>query len=397
MKKKLFLLIGFMTQVFITFSQETRELARYKPISVIDLRTSEGTQLVDGKWTYKVGKIQPVKFNSPGPSKTDNLNLYPTGKSVETQNLFPNLKDSTFSNKNWTSILPTELEERKGNGRLSFVWYRVNFTIPTSINNAKIDGKVIYFEITADDYTEMYINGQLKKGFGQTGAGVVSGYNARNRVVLTSDAKAGEKFEISILVANGPFGDEPDNYVWIRNAVLDIYSPDEIASQNPKIGSLNKIENAFDEIIAPNTKAEKLADGFSFTEGPVWHPDGFLLFSDPNMNMIYRFNPKNNNVTIFQSHSGYTGTDIGNLGQPGSNGLAIDNEGRLIVCQHGNRRVIRHETKGPITVLADKIDGKRLNSPNDIVLKSDGTVYFTDPPYGLEKHYSDSKKELDYQ
>jgi gluconolactonase len=97
------------------------------------------------------------------------------------------------------------------------------------------------------------------------------------------------------------------------------------------------------------------------------------------------------------SHSGYTGTDIGEFGQPGSNGLTIDKEGRLIVCQHGNRRVIRHEKKGPVTVLVDKIDGKRLNSPNDLVLRSDGTLYITDPPYGLPMAYNDPRKELDYQ
>ena len=88
--------------------------------------------------------------------------------------------------------------------------------------------------------------------------------------------------------------------------------------------------------------------------------------------------------------------DIGEYSQPGSNGLAIDKEGRLIIDQHGNRRVIRIEKKGPVTVLADNIDGKRFNSPNDIVLKSDGTVYFTDPPYGLPKFFNDERKELDY-
>jgi len=97
------------------------------------------------------------------------------------------------------------------------------------------------------------------------------------------------------------------------------------------------------------------------------------------------------------SHSGYTGSDIGQYGQPGSNGLTIDREGRLIINQHGNRRVIRIEQKGPVTILADKVDGKRFNSPNDVVLKSDGAIYFTDPPYGLPGFYNDPEKELDYQ
>jgi len=160
---------------------------------------------------------------------------------------------------------------------------------------------------------------------------------------------------------------------------------------------LVQIEKSFENVIAPGTKVEKLAAGFQFTEGPVWHPDGFLLFSDPNANVIYRYEPVSRNVSIYLTKSGYTGFDIGAYHQPGSNGLAIDAEGRLIVCQHGNRRVVRHEKKGPVTVLADNWEGLKLNSPNDLVLKSDGTVYFTDPPYGLPKNYTDPKKETPHQ
>ena len=143
--------------------------------------------------------------------------------------------------------------------------------------------------------------------------------------------------------------------------------------------------------------SEKLAEGFQFIEGPVWHPGGYLLFSDPNANVIYKYSPKTKNVEVHITKSGYTGTDIGKIHQPGSNGLTLDANGRLFVAQHGNRRIIKHERKGPITVIADNHQGKRLNSPNDLVFKSDGTLYFTDPPYGLEKAYDDPKKETPYQ
>ena len=151
----------------------------------------------------------------------------------------------------------------------------------------------------------------------------------------------------------------------------------------------------FDEIIAPEEKIEKLATGFQFTEGPVWHRDGYLLFSDPNANVIYSWHP-NGNVAIYRTKSGYSGFDIGEYHQPGSNGLAFDREGRLTVCEHGNRRVVRHERKGPVKVLADDYKGKRLNSPNDLVYRSDGALYFTDPPYGLPKAFDDSRKETPY-
>ncbi len=379
----------------LSIAQETRELAVYRPISVIDLKNTESANLVNAQWMVREAAIKPVSFNAPGPSKTDPLLLYPTGNKINTNNIFPNITDAAFNDDNWKKVNAGDLEQRQGSGKLSFVWYKTSVTIPEQVDGNVITGNTIYFEITADDYSEVFINGKQNKQFGQTGAGVISGYNARNRLPLTNNAKAGEKFEIAILVINGTMGSEPDNYVWIRNVVLDIYKPEVL--NNEKSGKLYKLENGFDNIIAPNTSVEKLADGFSFTEGPVWHPDGFLLFSDPNLNVIYRYNPVNKNVTIYQSHSGYTGTDIGNLGQPGSNGLAIDDEGRLVVCQHGNRQLIRHELKGPVTILANKIDGKRLNSPNDVVIKSDGAIYFTDPPYGLAKHYDDAKKELDYQ
>jgi gluconolactonase len=188
----------------------------------------------------------------------------------------------------------------------------------------------------------------------------------------------------------------PENYIWVRNAVIDFYKELPTNKDWNQIGKIYAIDSSLAHIISPAAAVQKVADGFSFTEGPVWHPDGYLLFSDPNTNSIYRYNPEDHNVSIYMSHSGYTGADIGDYGQPGSNGLAIDKEGRLIIDQHGNRRVIRIEKKGPVTVLADHVNGKRFNSPNDILLKSDGTVYFTDPPYGLPGFFNDPRKELDY-
>jgi len=248
-----------------------------------------------------------------------------------------------------------------------------------------------------DDYSEIWVNGKQMHGFGQTGNGVIAGYNTRNRVVLTDNAKPGDHFSIAVLGINGPLGMIPDNYIWVRNAVVDFYKEGIPVNASWKdIGKIYVLDESLNTIIPAGAKIEKVADGFSFTEGPVWHPDGYLLFSDPNTNTIYRYNPQNHNVTVYMSHSGYTGPDIGEYGQPGSNGLTIDKEGRLIIDQHGNRRVIRIEKKGPVTVLADRIDGKKFNSPNDIVYKSDGTVYFTDPPYGLPAFFDDKRKELGY-
>ncbi|MCE7966522.1 MAG: SMP-30/gluconolactonase/LRE family protein [Nitrospira sp. NTP2] len=161
-----------------------------------------------------------------------------------------------------------------------------------------------------------------------------------------------------------------------------------------------KVDPALDAIIAPGSQLEKLAGGFLFTEGPVWVPataiaSGYLLFSDPNANAIYRWSPEGQ-VSVFRAKSGYSGFNIGEYHQPGSNGLTLDKQGRLTINQHGNRRVIRVEPRGNITVLADRYEGKRLNSPNDLVYQSDGTLYFTDPPFGLPKVFDDPGKELSF-
>jgi gluconolactonase len=156
-----------------------------------------------------------------------------------------------------------------------------------------------------------------------------------------------------------------------------------------------RLDPALDAIVPANPKIFKLAEGFQFTEGPVWSREGgYLLFSDPNANRIYAYEPKGGSLSLFRPNSGYEGADIAEYGQPGSNGLTFDRNGRLTIDQHGNHRVVRVEDDGQLTVLADRYDGKRLNSPNDLVYKSDGAVYFTDPPFGLPKFYDDPRKEL---
>ncbi len=98
-------------------------------------------------------------------------------------------------------------------------------------------------------------------------------------------------------------------------------------------------------------------------------------------------------MSVYRTKSGYAGVDIGDYHQPGSNGLTLDREGRLVIDQHGNRRVIRVERTGAVTVLADRYEGKRLNSPNDLVFRSDGSLYITDPPFGLPRVFDDPAKE----
>ncbi|MBM3775646.1 MAG: SMP-30/gluconolactonase/LRE family protein [Acidobacteria bacterium] len=194
----------------------------------------------------------------------------------------------------------------------------------------------------------------------------------------------------------------------MRYAKLSFYSapPGPVSIQPAEVNvEVTRIDPAIDAIVPQNAKIYKLAEGFEFTEGPVWvHESGHLLFSDPNANTIYQYKPAPGaslntvagELAVFRRPSGYSGADVADYGQPGSNGLTLDSQGRLTINEHGNHRVSRLEKDGSLTTLADKFEGRRLNSPNDLVYRSDGTLFFTDPPFGLPKFFDDLRKELPY-
>jgi gluconolactonase len=161
-------------------------------------------------------------------------------------------------------------------------------------------------------------------------------------------------------------------------------------------GTLEVNDPNFFTLIDLSAPIQKLASGFDWSEGPAWFKDGgYLVFSDVPSNTVYRWK-EGEGVSVFLKPSGYTGaTPRG--GEPGSNGLTVDSQGRLVLCEHGDRRVGRVEKDGRHVTLADRYNGRRFNSPNDLAYKSNGDLYFTDPPYGLEKNMDDPKKELSFQ
>lgn len=172
-------------------------------------------------------------------------------------------------------------------------------------------------------------------------------------------------------------------------------------SQRETTGSIEKLSPDLDRLIAPNSAIERVASGpgFKWTEGPVWIHSGFLLFAEIPSNSIRKWTP-GAGVTIFLQPSGYTGSQPYGGPEPGSNGMTLDARGRLTIAGHARRNIWRLETLDPhgqITVLADTYRGKRLNSPNDLVYRKDGSVYFTDPPYGLRTQSDqDPHKELPF-
>jgi gluconolactonase len=157
-----------------------------------------------------------------------------------------------------------------------------------------------------------------------------------------------------------------------------------------------RLDPRVDRLVPAGAVLERIADGFMWVEGPVWdRRGGYLLFSDIPKNAVYEWAP-GSGVSLFFAPSGYTGTAPFAGREPGSNGLAFDPRERLVLAEHGDRRIARLEPNGRQATLVDRYQGRRLNSPNDLVFTSNGDLYFTDPPFGLPKAFDDPAKELPF-
>jgi gluconolactonase len=167
-------------------------------------------------------------------------------------------------------------------------------------------------------------------------------------------------------------------------------------------GTIEKLDAALDAIISSSAKAEIIAEGFEWSEGPLWiEKHNMLLFSDVPMNTVYKWTEEKGKE-VYLNPSGYTGSEQSKSKEPGSNGLTLDNKGNLILCQHGNRQVARmaamlDSPAAKFTTLAGLYNGKRLSSPNDAVYNTKGEIFFTDPPYGLPtQNDDDPEKEITF-
>ena len=180
---------------------------------------------------------------------------------------------------------------------------------------------------------------------------------------------------------------------------LILFNQVSFAQQNSPVTDIKivRLDQRFDKIVPQDAVIEEIADGFTWVEGPVWNREGgYLLFSEIPSNSVYKWK-EGEGVSLFLRPSGYTGKEPFQGREPGSNGLTFDPSGKLVLCEHGDRRITRLESDGSKTVLVDRYEGKRINSPNDVVFKSNGDLYFTDPPFGLAKSFEDPQKELPFQ
>jgi gluconolactonase len=159
--------------------------------------------------------------------------------------------------------------------------------------------------------------------------------------------------------------------------------------------SIVRLDSAFDALVPAGAQIEKLANGFTFIEGPIWRPSGALWFSDVVGNVTRQWSP-DGKVRELLKPGGYDGNSLPAGGFVGPNGATAGEGGTVVMCQHGNRRVVRITNDLTVTTVVDRFEGKRFNSPNDVVYRSDGSMYFTDPPYGLPKFDDDPSKELPF-
>jgi gluconolactonase len=169
----------------------------------------------------------------------------------------------------------------------------------------------------------------------------------------------------------------------------------EAKQEVPGVGSITRLDPAFDALVPKDAKIEKLAGGFKFTEGPLWRPEGALWFSDVVGNIVRQWTPDGKVIEILNP-AGYDGHSLPEGGFNGSNGMIAGKDGTVLLCQHGYRRIVIVAKDHSTSVLVDKFQGKKFNSPNDLVYKSDGSLYFTDPPYGLPKQDEDPTKEIKF-
>jgi gluconolactonase len=162
-------------------------------------------------------------------------------------------------------------------------------------------------------------------------------------------------------------------------------------------GTIERLDPRLDAVLPADARVQVVTSGARWAEGPLWDPRlGALLFSDVPRNAVFQWSPRGGTVAVLRP-SGYTSTDPFTGNQPGASGLTFDRDGRLVLCQHGDRRIARRESDGRLTAVVERYQGKRLNSPEDLVYDAHGALYFTDPPFGLPRGFDDPGKDLDFQ
>src|SRR6516165_12788590 len=176
-------------------------LAAAAPAASVDIASDAGTALVHGVWRYADAKVIEAKFRAP------DADGQPTGAEVNTNDIVPHAGAADFDDPKWEVIAPTSLTARRGNGLVSFNWYRIAITVPSQIAGFEASGSTVWFETRMDDYAEVWVDGELGRAFGQQGGSVVAGWNAPNRLLIGRNVRPGQRIQLAIFGMNGPISD----------------------------------------------------------------------------------------------------------------------------------------------------------------------------------------------
>ena len=319
-------------------AQETTDVPASLPGAVVDLRTATGAGLVGATWRYSDASVIEVEHREPGSD------LRPSGPANRTNDITPHAGAAEFDDSGWRVIQPAELETRRSHGRLAFNWYRTSLTLPARVADFEVAGSSVVLELVLDDYAEVWVDGKLPVVLGQTGGQLVKGFNAPNRVILTSNARPGQRFQIAVFGVNGPISSPPANYIWIRSATLDFYAKGRVGGASAAGGRIVRLDPGW------TGSSRGRDDREAGRRVPVHRRPGLASRRVPAVQRSQRQHDlplvARGRDSIYRSKSGYSGLDIGAYRQPGSNGLTLDRNGLLTINEHGNRRVTRLERPG---------------------------------------------------
>src|SRR5215831_17338725 len=229
------------------------------PDAMIDLQTAEGATLAGGQWRYSDTQVRETSFVSVGPD------LGPSGPPNRTYEVVPRAHAADFDDSAWMMLAPADTQRRLSTGRVCFNWYRITVTIPERVGDLDPAGCTVVFETVIDDYAEVWVNGEQPTALGDVGGPVVAGFNAPNRVVLTRAARPGQRFTIAVFGINGPISAAPANYIWMRTATMDFYTParSHVATQVPiEIVPADPGHGTLDAIVPSGAQLERVAGGF---------------------------------------------------------------------------------------------------------------------------------------
>jgi hypothetical protein len=304
-----------------------------RPDAVVDLGDDTDAALVSARWRHAGVSLVEVEGVDPGPDGRP----VPSATS-RTLDLSIGPRREGWDAAAWEPLAPHELGARRGHGHVSMGWLRLELVLPEELDGVDVRGATIAFEITADDYGEVWIDGRLPHRVGESGGAVIAGWNAPNRVILTTSAEPGMRFDVAVLVVNGPLSRSPGNFYWVRQAMLDVYGASSAPAGPTEVLHVDTSGPSSELLALDGARVERIATGFVGL-GPVLlvPEDGAFLVSDVEGEALYRFAPETGALSAVQTHVRLTA-------------LALDAEGRVL-GRHADERCVRYERSGAITLI----------------------------------------------